>query len=96
MQLNNPRIQPPLFLVRFVYDIFGIFIDIYNADIFLTEYKKLRPGYIKLTSSISSVRSDVLDVSIYKGDNFLITAQLQTKLYQNHTTGSYLNPHLVP
>ena len=82
MQLNNPKLEPPLYLVRFIDDIFGIFIDTYNADIFLTEYKKLRPDYIKLTSTISSTRSDVLDVTIYKGDNVHITGKLQTTLYQ--------------
>ena len=82
MQLTNPRIKPPLYLVRFIDDIFGIFNDTYNADIFLIEYKKLRPNYIKLTSSITSDRSDVLDVTIYKGHDFNNTGKLQTTLYQ--------------
>ena len=82
MKLSNPLIQPPLYLVRFIDDIFGIFTDTYNSELFLTEYKKLRPDYIKLTSSITSVRIDVLDVTIYKGQHFHTTGKLQTTLYQ--------------
>ena len=82
MQLTDPKILPPLYLVRFIDDIFGIFNDTYNADIYLAEYKKLRPNYIKLTSSTSTVKIDVLDVTIYKDKNSANTGKLQTTLYQ--------------
>jgi hypothetical protein len=82
MKLTDPDIKDPLYLVRFIDDIFGIFTDTYNAKIFLTEYQKLRPGYIKLTSSITLERADVLDITIYKGHTFTKTNTLQTTLYQ--------------
>ena len=83
---------PPLYLVRFIDDIFGIFNDTYNADIFLIEYKNLRPGYIKLTSSITLDKTDVLDVTIYKGKDHTKTLKLQTTLYQKPHNRFLFNP----
>ena len=79
---TNPKIKPPLYLVRFIDDIFGIFSDTYNANIFLEQYRLLRPNYIKLTSIISTTRRDVLDITIYKDAQFSTTGLLQTTLYQ--------------
>ena len=82
ISLTDPLLKHPLYLIRYIDDIFGIFTDTYSGTIFLDEYRKLRPDYIKLTSTLSTISCNVLDITIYKDKLFHNTGVLQTTLYQ--------------
>ena len=94
IQHNDPTYQPPILLKRFIDDIFGIFPDTHSALTYLNEYKKLRPNHIKLTHDISTQHCNVLDLHLYKKEDFQETDYIQTSIYHKpHNKFLFIPPY---
>jgi hypothetical protein len=66
---------------RFIDDICSIWKDKFSPLIYITVFNSLRPT-IKLTYEISYKGGIMMDLRIFKGDDFHITPKFSTELYQ--------------
>ena len=75
-------LPPPLYLIRYLDDIFGIFSNELHAHLFMYYLKTIYPLSIRFTHKISTSKAVILDLEIYKPNNFEQKHYLYTNLYQ--------------
>ena len=87
------KFKDPLMYKRLVDDCAGIFIVELHAKEFMRTLEHVTNDKIKFDYKISIEELVFLDMTIYKGEDFLRTNKLSSKLYQKLITSTYLYRH---